>query len=157
MRLPLACFALLFGCTVSGLPVNAQDLGSQTANKATSASATEAEVNELRKEVAAQRQTIQQLQTMVGKLAEANAANLQTNAASLHVVTDSAAPATGAQLVNAVIVQPDPDGSDVIVEQSPASAPKGSKSPSRNEPGKRAAVSAYATGREWPRARSRTK
>lgn len=122
MRLPLACFAILFGCTVSGLPVNAQDTGSQTTNKVASANATEAEVNELRKEVAAQRQTIQQLQTMVGKLAEANASNSQTNAASLHVVTDSAAEASASQLVNAVMVQP--DGNEIIVEQTPAAAPK---------------------------------
>jgi len=97
MRLPLACFALLLGCTVSGLPVHAQNLGSQTTNQTASANATEAEVNELRKEVAAQRQTIEQLQTMVGKLAEANTSNLQANAASLHVVTDSAAEAGAPQ------------------------------------------------------------
>jgi uncharacterized coiled-coil protein SlyX len=122
MRLPLACFALLLGCTVSGLPVHAQNLGSQTTNQTASANATEAEVNELRKEVAAQRQTIEQLQTMVGKLAEANTSNLQANAASLHVVTDSAAEAGAPQLVNAVMVQP--DGNEIIVEQTPAAAPK---------------------------------
>src|SRR5208283_2152292 len=56
------------------------------------------------------------------KLAEANTHSLETNAASLHVVTDSAAEAGAPQLVNAVMVQP--DGNEIIVEQTPAAAPK---------------------------------
>ncbi len=124
MRSWIPCFALLCGFTVSGLPAHAQDHGSPTTNPSASASASEAELNELRKEVAAQRETIEQLKTTVGKLEEANTHSAENNAATLHVVADSAATAPNPQLVNAVMVQPDADGSEIIVEQTPAAAPK---------------------------------
>jgi phosphate-selective porin len=122
MRFLQACFALLLGCAVSGLPIAAQELGSVSkTSSSASAKATEAEVDELRKEVAAQRQTIEQLKAVVGKLAEANAQNLDSGAASVHMVTDSAV-SPNPQLVNALLTQPDPDGSAMVVEQ--AAAPK---------------------------------
>jgi phosphate-selective porin len=125
MRSPKAFLALLLGCLVSGLPLGAQNPASPTKGSvAASTTASEAEVNELRKEVAAQKQTIEQLKTMVGKLAEVNAENAANGAATMHLVTDSAVGASTPGLVDAVMTQPDPDGSAVIVEQPQAGAPK---------------------------------
>ena len=126
MRSSKVCFALLFGCLICGLLARAQDPGSTTKTSPASGNASEAEVNELRKEVAEQRQTIEQLKAMVGKMAEVNATNAGNGATSLHLVTDSASPAPSPQLVNAVMMQPDPDGDAVIVEQTPGAAPKSS-------------------------------
>jgi hypothetical protein len=106
MRSLIACFALLVGFLASGLLVHAQD--SRPTDKtdgSTSANASEAEVNELRSEVEAQRKTIEELKAMVGKLVEAKTAP-DNNPASIHVVTDSSSGSTSPQLVNAVIVQP---------------------------------------------------
>jgi len=125
MRLWKPCFAILLGCWLSVLPIHAQNPGTNSnANASPSAKASEAEVEELRKEIAAQRQTIEQLKTMVGRLAEANAQAVDNGAASLHVVTDSLGSTSNPQLVNAVVVQPDPDGSAVLVEQTQTAAPK---------------------------------
>ncbi|HTV66616.1 MAG TPA: porin [Bryocella sp.] len=127
MRWPKPCLALLLGCLTTGLPIGAQNPVSPTkAAGSPSGNATEAEVNELRKEVAAQKQTIEQLQTMVGRLAEVNAANGTNGAATMHLVTDSAAGVPTAGMVDAVMMQPDPDGSAVIVEAPQAGTPKAS-------------------------------
>jgi phosphate-selective porin len=127
MRSLTACFALLVGFIASGLLVHAQGPG--TASKAggstsVSATATEAEVNELRSEVAAQRQTIEELKAMVGKLVEAKGETPDNGSPSVHVVADSSVASSSPQLVNAVMVEPDPSGAAVIVEQSPSAAPK---------------------------------
>lgn len=127
MRALTACFALLVGFIVSSLLVHAQGPG--PANKAggstsVSATATEAEVNELRSEVAAQRQTIEELKAMVGKLVEAKGESPDNSSPSVHVVADSSVASSSPQLVNAVMVEPDPSGTAVVVEQSPSAAPK---------------------------------
>ena len=55
MRSLIACFALLVGFLASGLLVHAQDSRpTDKTDESTSANASEAEVNELRSEVAAQ-------------------------------------------------------------------------------------------------------
>lgn len=136
MRLSKASFALLFACIVSGLTVHAQEAAptastnSKSAASA-SASASEAEVNELRKEVAAQRQTIEQLKAMVGRLVDAQGQPAENGAASTHVVTDSLSGAATPQpqLLNAVIVDPYPDGSGMIIEQQPKTGTGGSGAP----------------------------
>jgi len=122
MRSITACFALLVGFIASGLLAQAQNPG--PANKtvgSASVSASEAEVNELRNQVAAQQKTIEELKTMVGKLVDAKAGATDNGSPSVHVVADSVS--SSPQLINAVMVQPDPSGDAVIVEQTPA-APK---------------------------------
>lgn len=126
MRLSKASFALLFACIVSALPVYAQEAASTASTNskttgAASASASEAEVNELRKEVAAQRQTIEQLKAMVGRLVDAQGQPADNGIGSTHVVSDSSSSAVTPQLVNAVMVEPYPGGDAVVVEQQ---APK---------------------------------
>jgi phosphate-selective porin len=121
-------FVLLVSFTVPGSLAYAQ--GTQPASNAggaKSASATEEEVNQLRREVAAQRQTIEELKATVGKLVQANGSG--SGSSSLHVVADE----SNAHLVNTVLVDPSPGAEPVdaypsteaIVEQpqSPA-APK---------------------------------
>ncbi len=122
MRLSKASFALLFACIVSGLPVHAQEVASTTPTNSkttasAAASASEAEVNELRKEIAAQRQTIEQLKQMVGRLVDAQGEPADNGAASSHLVTDSSSGAVTPQLMNAVMVEPYPDGDAMIIEQ----------------------------------------
>ena len=121
-------FVLLVGFTAPGSLAHAQ--GTQPASKAdgsNSVSATEEEVNQLRRELAAQRQTIEELKAMVGKLVEANGSGNGTG--SLHVVADE----SNAHLVNTVLVEPSPGGKSVdpypaaeaIVDQpQSAAAPK---------------------------------
>ena len=124
MRSLIACFALLVGLLVSGLLVRAQDARATSQAGASSANATEAEINELRSEVAAQRKTIDELKAMVGKLAEAKAAPANS-VATTHLVTDSTSPGGDApRLLNAVVVQPDPSGDAMIIEQTPNAAAK---------------------------------
>jgi len=122
MRSLTACFALLVGFIASGLLAQAQNPGpaSKTVGSA-SVSASEAEVNELRNQVAAQQKTIEELKTMVGKLVDAKASATDNGSPSVHVVADSVS--SSPQLINAVMVQPDPSGEAVVVEQTPA-APK---------------------------------
>jgi hypothetical protein len=121
-------FALLVGFTAPGSPAYAQ--GTQPAGKtgaSNSGSASEEEVNQLRSELAAQRQTIEQLKAMVGQLVQANGS--RTGSSSLHVVADE----SNAHLVDTVLVEPSPGGEvvdaypsgDALVEQSqPAGQPK---------------------------------
>lgn len=116
-------FVLLVGFTAPGSLAHAQD--TQPASKAdgaSSVSASKEEVNQLRREVAAQHQTIEELKAMVGKLVEANAR--ATDNASVHVVADTPPAGTNAQLVNAAIVQPYPEAEMAVVDQPQTSAPK---------------------------------
>jgi phosphate-selective porin len=122
MRLLRVCFALLVSFLMSGLLVYAQSSPSKTGGS-TSASATEAEVNQLRDQVAAQQKTIDELKNMVGKLVEASG-QPNNGVATTHLVADSSSMAATPQLINAVLVQPDPSGDSVIVEQTQPAAPK---------------------------------
>lgn len=99
-----------------------------------SSGASKEEVNELRKEVAEQRKTIEQLKAVVQKLAEgktqasdAGSGNIKPVADVTPASTDSAeaAPGTGPHLVNTVLVQPDPAATAEVADQAqPATPPK---------------------------------
>lgn len=104
----------------------------QPADSSASSGASKEEVNELRKEIADQRKTIEELKAVVQKLAEdksqaANASSqtqIQPVAAVSSAATDNAA-LGGAHVVNTVLVQPDPVAATAIVDQAqPAPAPK---------------------------------
>jgi len=95
------------------------------------ASATKAEVDQLRGEVAAQRQTIEELKAMVEKLVAAKASAADNSSAQIRPVSSSAAPeasslpvdgrASGApRLMNAVLLEAEPVAA--VVDQAPANA-----------------------------------
>jgi len=103
------------------------------ANPGTSspASATKAEVDQLRGEVAAQRQTIEELKAMVEKLVAAKASAANNSPAQIRPVSSSAAPeasslpvdgrASGSpRLMNAVLLEAEPVVA--VVDQAPANA-----------------------------------
>ncbi|MFZ1008164.1 MAG: porin [Candidatus Sulfotelmatobacter sp.] len=103
------------------------------ANTGTSAaaSATKAEVDQLRGEVAAQRQTIEELKAMVEKLVAAKASAADNSSAQIRPVSNSAAPeasslpvdgrASGTpRLMNAVLLEAEPVVA--VVDQAPANA-----------------------------------
>ncbi len=109
LTVPFTLIVLL----VSGSLANAQD--SSSSSKA----ATETEVNQLRSEVAAQRQTIEELKALVQKLAAAQS-QAAGDATQLRPVAESASPDVSAlpvsersenspHLTNAVLVEPEPD------------------------------------------------
>jgi hypothetical protein len=106
-------------------------------------SATEEEVSQLRSELAAQRQTIEELKALVEKLAEdktraadgsaqisgvtrvSNYSGVNTSGVTTTAVNTSEITAGGPRLRNAVLVQPVPAPEAVVVDQpQPAVAPK---------------------------------
>jgi phosphate-selective porin len=98
-----------------------------------SASASKAEVDQLRSEVAAQRQTIEELKAMVEKLVEAKVQGTEYGAAQIQPASDAGSlesssrpvDAVGSpRLMNAVLVQPNPLVEAALVEQAQAAAPK---------------------------------
>jgi hypothetical protein len=135
MRSLTAFFVLLVSFMAPASLAQAQDAGS--ANKtegSSSGAATKEEVNQLRSEVAAQRQTIEELKALVEKLAEGKtaAANTAPVPVQIRPVADSSsanikpqpvdAPSASApRLMNAVLLEPGPAPA---VDQSPAAAPK---------------------------------
>jgi phosphate-selective porin len=107
------------------------------ANTGTSAtaSATKAEVDQLRGEVAAQRQTIEELKAMVEKLVSAKASAMDNSSAQVRPVSSSDAPevsslpvdgrAGSVHLMNAVLLEAEPTPVAAVVDQAPANgAPK---------------------------------
>ena len=106
----------------------------------TSVSATKEEVDQLRSEVAAQRQTIEELKAMVEKLVEAKPRATDTRAtdngsAQIQPVADAVSAETNAHpvdiagngalhLMAAVLVQPDPVVEAALVDQPQSSTPK---------------------------------
>jgi phosphate-selective porin len=104
-------------------------------------SATKEEVNQLRSEVAAQRQTIEELKALVEKLAAGKALATDNGSVQIRPVADAAsvetnsqpvdAPGEGAvRLRNAVLVQPDPAILAALVDQAqPAAAPPKKEAP----------------------------
>ena len=144
MRSLTTFFVLLVIFMAPGSLAHAQttEPASQTGGS-TSESATKAEVNQLRSEVAAQRKTIEELKVLVEKLAEGRAlatalptsndtnssAQIRPVAASASVETNSQAvdapTGSAVHLMNAVLVQPNPAVEAALVEQAPsAAAPK---------------------------------
>jgi phosphate-selective porin OprO and OprP len=147
MRSSITFFVLLVGFTVTGSVAPAQNTErASTAGGSTSVSATKEEVNQLRGELAAQRQTMEELKALVEKLAEektraadglaqvpavtpvsdtsVNNASA-VNAGAMIVMTDDAPRASSARLLPAVLVQPVPAPEAVVVDQpQPAAPPK---------------------------------
>ena len=133
MRLLRALFVVLVG---SILPVTlAQAQGAGPVSKTSdSGAATKQEVNELRSEVAAQRQTIEELKALVEKLAAAKTVGNGT--AEIHPVAETAPPQIDEQPVNmrmnapvhlsdAVMRTTDADPMPAaVIDQAPTAAPK---------------------------------
>jgi phosphate-selective porin len=130
-------FALLVVFMAPGSLAHAQ--GTDPADKtgaSPSVGATKEEVNQLRSEVAAQRQTIEELKALVEKLAEGKAGATGNGSVQVRPVAEAApvetnsqpvdAPREGAvRLMNAVLVQPAPEAETAAVDQTPtAAAPK---------------------------------
>src|SRR5580693_7857284 len=135
MRSLTILFVLPFVFMAPGSLAHAQ--GTEPASKtngSTSGTASKAEVNELRSEVAAQRKTIDELKAMVQQLVDGKAKTADGSASIKPVAaTNSPEPsaqpakaATDAHLVNTVLVQPEPEPveSAMINQAQPAAAPK---------------------------------
>ena len=137
MRSLIAFFVLLFGFMAPGSLSHAQ--ATEPASKtdgASSGSATKEEVNQLRSEVAAQRQTIEQLKALVEKLVEGKAVGTDKSSAQIQPVASpssggistqavNAPEGGGVHLMNAVLVQPNPVLAEAaVVDQPQAAAPK---------------------------------
>jgi phosphate-selective porin len=134
MRSLTTFFALLGVFMVPGSLACAQ--GTEPASKAgglSSAGATKEEVNQLRSEVAAQRQTIEELKALVEKLVAGQALAKESSSVQIRPVVDPAsveaktlpvnAPGQGtAHLMNSVLVQPDPAALAALVDQAKAAA-----------------------------------
>jgi phosphate-selective porin len=142
MRSLTAFFVLLVGLMAPGSLAQAQ--GTEPASKtdgSAAVSATKEEVNQLRSEVAAQRQTIEELKALVEKLAAGKALATDNGSVQIRPVADAAsvetnsqpvdAPGEGAvRLRNAVLVQPDPAILAALVDQAqPAAAPPKKEAP----------------------------
>ena len=135
MRSLMVSFALII-FMVPGLLASAQ--GTEPAGKSdgsASVSATKEEVNQLRSEVAAQRQTIEELKALVEKLAAVKAtdgssvqvrpvAGSAAVEASSQPVEVSAPARNSARLMNAVLVTADPGPVAVVDQAKPEAAPK---------------------------------
>src|SRR5580704_10201048 len=135
MRSLTMSFVLLVVSMAPGSLAHGQ--GSQPADKSSASVsnvATKDEVNELRGEVAAQRQTIEELKALVEKLAAGQMRAADNSAVQVRPVAATTT-ATSAQpleapsesavhLSNAVLVEAEPEPSAAVVDQSPIEAPK---------------------------------
>ena len=142
MRSLITFFALLLVFMTPGSLANAQ--GTAPASKTDgsgSGAATEEEVSQLRGEVAAQRQTIEELKALVEKLVAGKTPETSAqSSAQVRPVADTAsvdanalainAPdGAGAHLMNAVLLQPDPVVESALLDQAQAAAPKKADAP----------------------------
>jgi phosphate-selective porin len=147
MRSSITFLVLLVGFTVTGWVARAQSTEpASTSGGSNSVSATKEEVNELRSELAAQRQTIEELKALVEKLTQEKtraaessthvpeitpaASNSPNNTSTVNVTpineTAVIAPSTSSpRLMNAVLVQPvSALGAAVVDQPQSATAPK---------------------------------
>jgi phosphate-selective porin len=139
MRSLTMSFVLLVVSIAPGSLAHGQ--GSQPADKSSASVsnvATKDEVNELRGEVAAQRQTIEELKALVEKLAAGQTSAADNRAIQVRPVAATTAATTAAasaqppeapsesavHLSNAVLVESEPEPSAAVVDQSPIEAPK---------------------------------
>ncbi len=136
MRSLTAFFVLLVVFITPGSLTHAQ--GTEPASKAdgsASVSATKEEVNQLRGEVAAQRQTIEELKALVEKLVEGKAQPTGDGLAQIRPAAGAALGKSSSLPVNdpgdgelrlmpAVLVQPDPVVEAALVDQPQSSTPK---------------------------------
>jgi uncharacterized coiled-coil protein SlyX len=126
----LTNYVVLGMLLVAGSLAQAQQAADPSASASSGAS--KAEVNELRKQVAEQQKTIEQLKAVVQKLAENSSQAGNAVSSSIQPVAEttpvSANPAEGTgsapHLVNTVLVQPDPAAIAVAVDQAAPAAPK---------------------------------
>jgi phosphate-selective porin OprO and OprP len=130
----LTAFFLLLGFMASSALLQGQ--GTEPANPAagsSSGAATKAEVNQLRSEVAAQRQTIEELKALVEKLVQVKASAANDGSLQIRPVAESSSAATSSQpgspsiqspahLMNAVLLEAEPE--PAVLGQTPAAAPK---------------------------------
>lgn len=125
MVVPLALAALA--------PAQSTESASPAAKSSVSAaseSATKQEVNQLRSELAAQRQTIEELKALVEKLAGEKVASTDSGAAKVRpaaaAMESNSQPASfsaeGVHLRNAVLLEADPLPVAAVVDQAPAAA-----------------------------------
>lgn len=132
MRSLTTSVVLLLFLAMSGLQGSAQQ-ATDRSNASVSSGASKQEVEDLRKEVAEERRTIEQLKAIVQKLAE-NQSQAAASTTSIKPVAesaptgselDAAAATSGPRLVNTVLVQPDPAMIEAAIDQAqPAAAPK---------------------------------
>jgi phosphate-selective porin len=133
MRSLTMFFALLVVFMAPGSLAHAQ--GTEPADKtgaSPSVGASKEEVNQLRIELAAQRQTIEELKALVEKLAEGKVVATGNSSVQIRPVADASSAGTNSQpvdapgestvrLMNAVLVQPAP-AETAVVDQAPAAA-----------------------------------
>jgi phosphate-selective porin len=136
MRSLTGFFVLLVSFLASGSLAHAQ--GAESASKtegSTSGAATKEEVNQLRSEVAAQRQTIDELKALVEKLVESRTRATDNGPVQIRPVADAPSaeanlrpasiPEEGVvRLRNAVLLEDDPDPVSAVMGQAQAAAPK---------------------------------
>ncbi len=142
MRSLITFFVLLVVFMTPGSLAHAQ--GTAPASKTDgsgSGAATKEEVSQLRGEVAAQRQTIEELKALVEKLVAGKTPETSAqSSAQVRPVADTAsvdanalainAPdGAGAHLMNAVLLQPDPVVESALLDQAQAAAPKKADAP----------------------------
>jgi phosphate-selective porin OprO/OprP len=136
MRSLATLFVLLVGFMAPGSLAHAQAAEpGRKANGSTSQSATKEEVSQLRSEVAAQRQSIEELKALVEKLAEGKARAADSSSVQIRPTADAGFPGTGiqsvdasgdgaARLTNAALVEADPAPMAAVVDQAPAAVEK---------------------------------
>jgi phosphate-selective porin len=134
MRLLTAFSVLLVLIASSALAQNQIEPANPT-DGSTSGVATKAEVNQLRREVAAQRQTIEELKALVEKLAGVKASASDNGPARVQPVADSSAANADSQpvvvsgmgsarLMNAVLLEAEPEPPVAAVGQAPSASAK---------------------------------
>jgi phosphate-selective porin len=134
MRLLTAFSVLLVLIASSALAQNQNTAPANLTAGSTSVAATKAEVDQLRSEVAAQRQTIEELKALVEKLAGVKASTAVSGTPQIRPVAATSAaaansqpvavPDTGtARLRNAVLLEADPEPAPAA-SQAPSAAPK---------------------------------
>jgi len=132
MRSLTTFFALLVVFMAPGSLVHAQGTEPTSTGASTSENATKAEVNQLRSEVAAQRQTIEELKALVEKLAAGQAEATDNGAVQVRPVAATPAEANSqppnapgegtVHLMNAVLVEADPPSAAVAGQGQAAAA-----------------------------------
>ena len=135
MRSLTAFFVLLVVSMAPGSFAFAQSTEpASTIGGPASVSATKEEVNQLRGEVAAQRQTIEELKAMVQKLVDDKSRPTDDSAAQIRPVADASEESSmvtvntsgdgNAHLMNAVLLQPNPAIEAAMVDQPQSATPK---------------------------------
>jgi len=136
MRSLTTFLVLLVGFLAPGSLAHAQaaEPASKT-DESTSLNATKEEVNQLRSEIAAQRQAIEELKALVEQLAEGKARATDSSSVQIRPVAEAASVETNSRpvdapgesavgLMNAVLVEADPAPVAAIADQAPAAAPR---------------------------------